>query len=190
MLRSQRPVLVATTLAASLSMAAGAGWVRVASSPDVQVFVDAGSLAQDSRGLISVWTKTLYASPQTTVGIQYAADMTRFVLDCAGARYAVTGGKYLDVQGNVLRQFNASACELQPIPVATKIDAVAKAICTADGDVERGRWRRAAFGLWFQACRTFAGPQVGKQGDTHAPLASGRRCVAIGLLPPITTYDP
>src|SRR5216684_1232722 len=81
MLRSQRPVLVATTLAASLSMAAGAGWVRVASSPDVQVFVDAGSLAQDSRGLISVWTKTLYASPQTTVGIQYAADMTRFVLD-------------------------------------------------------------------------------------------------------------
>src|SRR5260370_12105214 len=134
MLRSQLLVLVVAMLAASLGTAAGAGWVRVASSPDVQVFVDAGSLAKDSRGVISVWTKTLYASPQTAVGIQYAADMTLFVLDCAGARYGLAGGKFLDAHGNVLRQFDEPAGELQPIPVATKIDAVAKAICTAGGD--------------------------------------------------------
>src|SRR5260370_16596832 len=86
MLRSQRPVLVATTLAASWSMAADAGGVRVASSPDVQVFVDAGSLAKDSRGLISVWTKTVYASPQPTLGIPYAPHITHFLLDPPRAR--------------------------------------------------------------------------------------------------------
>ncbi|WP_454830191.1 surface-adhesin E family protein [Paraburkholderia xenovorans] len=116
-----------------------AGWVRVASSPDVQVFVDAGSVAIDSRGFIRVWTKTLYASPQTAAGIQYATDMTLFVLDCAGARYGLAGGKFLDADGNVLGQFKEPPGELQPIPAATKIDAVAKAVCTAGGDVPQDR---------------------------------------------------
>lgn len=138
MLRSQRLVPVMAMLAASLSMA-GAEWVRVASSPDVQVFVDAGSLTKDSRGFVSVWTKTVYASPQTAVGIQYAADMTRFVLDCAGARYGIAGGKFLDARGNVLRQFDEPAGELQPIPRASKIDAVTTAVCTEGGDGSRGR---------------------------------------------------
>ncbi|MBC8751303.1 MULTISPECIES: surface-adhesin E family protein [Paraburkholderia] len=134
-----RLVLAAALVAASFGAAAGPGWVRVASSPDVQVFVDAGSLAKDSRGFVSVWTKTLYAVPQTAAGIQYAADMTRFVLDCASARYGLAGGKFLDAHGNVLRQFGEPAGELQPIPVATKIDAIAKAICTAGGDTTRGK---------------------------------------------------
>ncbi|SAK92106.1 hypothetical protein AWB75_06509 [Caballeronia catudaia] len=129
--RVVRLVLAVAMVAASLGAATAAGWVRVASSPDVQVFVDAGSLTKDSRGFVSVWTKTLYASVQTDVGIRYAADMTRFVLDCAGARYGIDGGKFLDDQGHVLGQFDEPAGELQPIPPATKIDAIAKAICTA-----------------------------------------------------------
>ncbi|WP_429453836.1 surface-adhesin E family protein [Paraburkholderia sp. WC7.3g] len=134
-----RLVLAVALVVATFGTQAGAEWVRVASSPDEQVFVDAGSLAKDSRGFISVWTKTLYTVPQTAVGIQYAADMTRFVLDCADARYGVVGGKFLDVHGNVLRQFDEPAGELQPIPVATKIDAVAKAICSAGGHASRGK---------------------------------------------------
>jgi hypothetical protein len=126
-------------VAATSGTATGATWVQVASSPDVQVFVDAGSLTKESRGFISVWTQTLYASQQTAVGIQYAADMTRFVLDCAGVRYGLIGGKFLDARGNVLLQFDEPAGELQPIPVATEIDAVAKAVCTAGGDVWRGK---------------------------------------------------
>lgn len=131
--------MLVAMVAASSGTAASAEWVRVASSPDVEVFVDAGSLAKDSRGCISVWTQTLYASPQTAAGIQYAADMTRFVLDCAGAHYGIAGGKFLDARGNVLRQLDDPAGELQPIPVASKIDAVAKAICTAGGEVWRDR---------------------------------------------------
>jgi hypothetical protein len=118
---------------ASLNVAAGAEWVPVASSPDVQVFADAESLQQDSHGLISVWTKTIYASPQRAVGISYAADMTLFVLDCASHQYGIAGGKYLDAPGNVLRQFREPVGDLQPIPVASKIDAVAKAVCMATG---------------------------------------------------------
>jgi hypothetical protein len=131
--------LAVALVAASSGMAAGDAWVPLASSPDVHVYVDAGSLTKDSRGFISVWTKTRYASPQTAAGIQYASDMTRFVLDCAGARYGLAGGKFLDANGNVLRQFDEPAGELQPIPAATKIDAVAKTVCTAGGDVWRGR---------------------------------------------------
>ena len=140
MLASQRLVAVVAMVAASLGTAADAGWVRVASSPEVQVFVDARSLAKDSRGFISVWTKTRYASPQTAAGIQYAADMTLFVLDCSSSRYGLAGGKFLDAHDDVLKEFNELAVELQPIPVATKIDAVAKAICTAGGDVSRGKY--------------------------------------------------
>jgi hypothetical protein len=124
---------------ASSGMAADAGCVRVALSPDVQVFVDAGSLAKDSRGFVSVWTKTLYASRQTAVGIHYAADMTPFMLDCASAQYDFAGGRFLDARGNVFRQFDEPADELQPIPMASKVDAVAKAVCTAGSDVSRGK---------------------------------------------------
>ena len=137
--RVVRLVLAGAMVAVSPGTAAGAAWVRVASSPDVQVFVDAGSLAKDSRGLVSVWTKNLYAAPQTAVGIQYAADMTRFVLDCASAHYGIASGKFLDDRGHVLGQFDEPAGELQPIPPATRIDAIAKAICTAGGDVSRVR---------------------------------------------------
>nr|WP_155637080.1 surface-adhesin E family protein [Burkholderia multivorans] len=105
----------------------------------MQIFVDAGSVSKDSLGFISVWTKTHYASPQTATGIRYAADMTRFVLDCAGARYSITGGKFLDTQSKVLRLFDEPARELEPIPVASKIDAVARAVCTAGGGVWRGK---------------------------------------------------
>jgi hypothetical protein len=134
-----RLLLALAMVAASFGTAAGTPWVRVAASPDEQVFVDAGSLAKDSRGVISVWAKTHYAAPQTAAGIQYAADMARFMLDCAGARYGIASGKFLDADGNVLRQFDEPAGELQPIPMASRIDAVAKAICTADGDVLRGK---------------------------------------------------
>lgn len=131
--------LVVALITASMGSAADPAWVAVAASPDVQVFVDAGSVTKDSRGLISVWTKTRYASPQTATGIKYAADMTRFVLDCAGARYGIAGGKFLDAQGTVIRQFDEPAGELEPIPVASKIDAVARAVCTACGGVWRGK---------------------------------------------------
>lgn len=131
--------LAVAMVAASLSIATAAGWVRVASSSDVEIFVDAGSLTKDSHGVISVWTKTRYASPQTAVGIQYAADMTRFVPDCAGAGYGIAGGKFLDAHGNVLWQFNKPAGKLQPVPVASEIDAVARDICTASGDVPRDK---------------------------------------------------
>jgi hypothetical protein len=125
--------------AASFGATAGDIWVRVASSPDVQVFVDTGSLTKDSRGFIHVWTKTRYASVQTDVGVDYTTDMTRFVLDCVDARYGITGGKFLDAAGNVIRQFSGPAGELQPIPVATKIDAVARTVCAADSDTRHGQ---------------------------------------------------
>ncbi|MFM0557332.1 hypothetical protein P0D69_41245 [Paraburkholderia sediminicola] len=126
-------VPVVAMVMASLNGAAGAEWVPVASSPEVQVLVDAESLQEEAHGLVSVWTKTFYASPQTAIGIQYAADMTLFVLDCASHRYGIAGGGYLDAPGNVLRQFHEPVGELQPIPAASKIDAVAKAVCTAIG---------------------------------------------------------
>ncbi|MEZ0605666.1 surface-adhesin E family protein [Paraburkholderia sp. IW21] len=127
-----------TMVVASLNVAAGAAWVPVAASPDVQVFVDAESLQQESHGLVKVWTKTFYASPQGAVGTQYAADMTLFVLDCASHQYGIAGGRYLDAQGNVLRQFHEPVGELQPVPPASKIDAVAIAVCTAIGVRPRG----------------------------------------------------
>ncbi|KVW81396.1 surface-adhesin E family protein [Burkholderia ubonensis] len=130
---------VAALIIGSTPVAAGAAWVAVAVSPDVQIFVDAGSVTQDSRGFISVWTRTQYASLQTATGIRYAADMTRFVLDCAGERYGITGGKFLDTQSKVLRQFDEPAGELEPIPVASKIGAVARAVCAAGGSVWRGK---------------------------------------------------
>jgi hypothetical protein len=131
---SRRLVPVVAMVVASLNVvAAAAEWVPVASSPDVQVLVDAESLRQDPNGLISVLTKTFYASPQSAIGTQYAADVTIFVLDCASHQYGITGGRYLDALGNVLRQFSEPVGELQPIPAASKIDAVAKAVCTAIG---------------------------------------------------------
>ncbi|CAD6558392.1 hypothetical protein LMG28727_06618 [Paraburkholderia kirstenboschensis] len=137
--RQMRLLLAVAAVVAASGTEAAADWVRVASSPDVQIFVHAGTLAKDSRGFVSVWTKTVYAVPQTAVGIRYAADMTRFVLDCADARYGVAGGKFLDARGNVLRQFDEPAGELQPIPVATGIDAIAKAVCTVDGETAPGK---------------------------------------------------
>ncbi|HDR9762069.1 TPA: hypothetical protein QDC44_006302 [Burkholderia cepacia ATCC 25416] len=131
--------LAAALVTASADVAAGPAWVAVAASPDVQIFVDAGSSTKDSRGIVSVWTKTRYASPQTATGIQYAADMTRFALDCAGARYGITGGKFLDALGKVLRQFDEPAAELEPIPVASKIDAVARAVCPVGSGTWRGK---------------------------------------------------
>jgi len=62
-----------------------------------------------------------------------------FALDCAGARDGVVEGKFLDAIGNVLRPFNEQTGELQPTPAASKVDAVAKAICAAGGNVWRGR---------------------------------------------------
>ncbi|MFM0557403.1 hypothetical protein P0D69_41645 [Paraburkholderia sediminicola] len=126
-------VAVVAMVVASLNVAAAAEWVPVASSPDVRVLVDVESLRQDSHGLISVWTKTFYASPQRAIGTQYAADMTLFVLDCSSHQYGIAGGRYLDAPGNVLRQFQEPIGELQPIPAASKIDAVAQAVCTAIG---------------------------------------------------------
>jgi hypothetical protein len=88
---SRRLVPFITMVVASLNVAAGAAWVPVAASPDVQVFVDAESLQQESHGLVNVWTKTFYASPQGAVRTQYAADMTLFVLDCASHQYGIAG---------------------------------------------------------------------------------------------------
>ncbi|WP_423760832.1 surface-adhesin E family protein [Burkholderia sp. NLJ2] len=130
-------MLVVALITASTGVAAGPAWVAVAASPDMRILVDAGSVTKNSRGVIDLWTKTRYASPQTATGIQYAADMTRFALDCAAARYGITGGKFLDAQGKVLRQFDEPAAELEPIPVASKIDAVARAVCP----MGRGTWR-------------------------------------------------
>ncbi|ERJ40943.1 hypothetical protein QZM64_34530 [Burkholderia cepacia] len=113
--------------------------MAVAASPDVQILVDAGSVTKGSRGVIYVWTKTRYASPQTATGIEYAADMTRFALDCAGARYGITGGQFLNAQGKVLRQFDEPAAELEPIPVVSNIDAVARTVCTVDSGTWRGK---------------------------------------------------
>jgi hypothetical protein len=123
--------LAAILLTTTVSAIAQTAWVRVASSPDVQVFVDAGSLKKDAQGLISVWTKTLYASPQTDVGIHYTADMTLFVLDCKNARYGIAGGKFIDAAGKVLSQFGGLAGKLEPIPGSSKIDAVSRAVCAA-----------------------------------------------------------
>ncbi|RQT22141.1 hypothetical protein DF037_28970 [Burkholderia contaminans] len=109
--------------------------MRVASSPDVQVFVDAGSLTKDSTGFIHAWTKTRYTSVQTAVGVGYTTEMTRFVVDCSGAHYGIAGGIFLDATGKVVRQVSVPVGELQPIPVATKIDAVAGAVCAADSEI-------------------------------------------------------
>jgi len=68
-------------------------------------------------------------------GVQYSVDMTRFVLDYASTRYGIASGKILDAQGNVLRQFNEPADELHRVPSASKVDAVAKAICTVNDAV-------------------------------------------------------
>ncbi|HHT8903432.1 hypothetical protein KDX27_23255 [Burkholderia cenocepacia] len=65
--------------------------------------------------------------------------MTRFALNCAGARYSITGAKFLNAQGKVLRQFVEPAAELEPIPVASKIDAVARTVCTVDSGTWRGK---------------------------------------------------
>lgn len=170
-------------VAALSGKAAGAAWARVASNPDMQFFVDAGSLAKDSRGFISVWTKTRYASPQTAIGIQYPADMTLFVLDCEGARYRIAGGKFLDVHGNVLRQFNEPIGELQPVPVASKIDAVAKDV-TAGGDVLRGKYSVAQLSSSGSGLPDLRRSGSRRQDDTYVPPASGQRRVAIGLPPP------
>ncbi|UMY33501.1 surface-adhesin E family protein [Burkholderia contaminans] len=135
----RRAMLAAVLLTSMASAIAEAAWVRVAASPEVQVFVDAGSLNRDTHGLVNVWTKTRYVSDQTNVGVRYREDMTLFVLDCAGARYGIAGGKFLDASGTVLRQYAGSTGELQPIPVATKIDAVARAVCAADVNIQRGK---------------------------------------------------
>lgn len=131
--------LAVAIAAASFSTAAGDVWARVASSPEVTAFVDARSLTKDSQGFIHVWAKTLYTSVQTDVGVRYTADMTLFVQDCAGARYGIAGGKFLDASGSVIRQFGGPAGELQPIPVATKIDAVARAVCAANSAFWHGQ---------------------------------------------------
>jgi len=131
------PVIAIAIAIASLSTAAGAEWVRVASSPDVQVFVDPGSLTKDSDGLISVWARTLYVTPQSAAGMQYSAGMTFFVLDCVSAHYGLAGGKFFDAQGKMLLEFHGPAGDLQPIPMATKVDAVRKAVCIKGGDARR-----------------------------------------------------
>ncbi|MEX3634628.1 surface-adhesin E family protein [Paraburkholderia sp. BR14320] len=135
----QRVILAATVLASAAGVLAEEAWVRMAASPEVQVFVDVSSLTRDAHGLRSVWTKTRYASEQADVGVRYTADMTLFVLDCAGARYGIAGGRFLDASGNVLRQFTGPTGELQPIRVATKADAVAKAVCAVDVNIQRGK---------------------------------------------------
>lgn len=135
----RRAMLAAALLAIAVSAFAQAAWVRVAASPEVQVFVDAESLTWDVHGLVNVWAKTLYASDQIDAGVRYIADMTHFVLDCAGARYGIAGGKFIDASGHVLRQFTGPTGELRPIPMATKIDAVARAVCAIDVDRQRGK---------------------------------------------------
>ena len=135
----QRGMLATTLLASAAGAIAEEAWVRVAASPEVQVFVDAGSLSTEAHGLVSVWTKTRYASEQTDVGVRYTADMTFFVVDCAGARYGIAGGRFLDASGNVLRQFTGPTGELRPIRAATKIDAVARAVRTVDANIRRGK---------------------------------------------------
>ncbi|WP_143328210.1 surface-adhesin E family protein [Caballeronia pedi] len=122
---------------AFLLAAAEAVWVRVAASPESQTFVDAGSIERDAKGRISVWTRTVYAAPQRALGIPYVVDMTQFVLDCSNVRYRLSGGKIFDAEGKVLQQFDAPYDDLQPIPPSTKIDAVAKAVCTANGGARR-----------------------------------------------------
>jgi hypothetical protein len=87
---------------------------------------------------LSACGRTLYASDQTDAGVRYTAAMTLFVLDCAGAHYGINGGRFLDASGNVLRQFTGPIGELQPIPVATKIDAVARAVRAVDVNIQRG----------------------------------------------------
>ncbi|PMS19641.1 hypothetical protein C0Z18_12360 [Trinickia dabaoshanensis] len=133
--RQRRGLFLATILfITAIDAIAQPAWVRVAASPDVQVFVDAGSLKKDAHGLISVWTKTLYSSPQTDVEVHYTADMTLFVLDCKNARYGIAGGKFLDASGKVLSQFGGSVGKLEPILGSSKIDAVSRAVCGAESD--------------------------------------------------------
>jgi hypothetical protein len=132
-------MLAATLRVSATGAIAEEAWVRVAASPKVEVFVDAGSLTRSSHGLVSVWTKTRYASVQTDLGLRYTADMTLFVLDCAGALYGIAGGRFFDASGNVLREFAGPTGVLQPIPVETKIDAVARAVCAADLNKQQGK---------------------------------------------------
>ncbi|UMY33429.1 hypothetical protein MMB18_38575 (plasmid) [Burkholderia contaminans] len=106
-------------------------------SPNAPVSVDVGSVTKDSRGFISVWTKTHYALPQTATGMQYSAKMTRFELDCASTQDDITGGKFLDALGKVPWQFNEPVDESQRISVASEMDTVARTMCTAGDDVWR-----------------------------------------------------
>jgi Surface-adhesin protein E len=124
--------LAAVAVGVSFGKAASADWVRVASSPEVQVSVDTKSVTKEPHGWLGVWTKTVYASSQAAAGVQYSADMTRFVLDCSSLRYGITGGKLLDAHENVLLAFDSPADELQPVPPASKIDAVARTICATN----------------------------------------------------------
>jgi hypothetical protein len=56
----RRVMLAATLVASAAGAIAEEAWVRVAASPQLQVFVDdAGSLTRDAHGLVSVWTNTL-----------------------------------------------------------------------------------------------------------------------------------
>lgn len=132
-------VLAAILLVTAVDAIADPAWVRVAASPDVLVFVDAGSLKKDAHGLIHVWTKTLYSSPQTDVEVHYTEDMTLFVLDCENARYGIAAGKFVDGSGKVLRQFSGATGELEPIPGSSKIDALSRAVCAADRENRQGK---------------------------------------------------
>ncbi len=69
--------LVVALITASTGVAAGHACVAVAASPDVQILVDAGSVTKDSRGVVNVWTKTRYASPQTGTGTGTGFSMQR-----------------------------------------------------------------------------------------------------------------
>ncbi|WP_027780487.1 hypothetical protein [Paraburkholderia caledonica] len=131
-----RPWFAVVAAAISFTAAPAEVWLAIASSTKLRVsrMLD---LWRGLEGIHSHLHEDPYASVQKEAGVDCTTDVTLFLLDCTGARYgskAVSSRRF----GQVIGQFSGAAGELRPIPAATRIDAVVKAVCSPYRRVRQG----------------------------------------------------